>query len=98
MVVPFLSKFVQSETKVFKRSTLFLNKKTFFFFWKSTLPPNEKPSNIKIMKADKGNWSVVTNTKDFDGKLLALLNDCEVYRLLSTGNRSFVSVEKKKIN
>ena len=40
-------------------------------------------SNIIIMKADKGNCTIVMNTKDYNGKLLALLNDCEVYRVLS---------------
>ena len=50
--------------------------------------------NIKIMKADKGNCTVVMNTKDYDNKLLlALLNDCEVYRILS-----ITSVEKQIIN
>ena len=55
-------------------------------------------SNIKIMKADKGNCTVVMNTKDYDDKLLALLNDCKVYRVLSKRDKSITSVEKQVNN
>ena len=55
-------------------------------------------SNIKIMKADKGNCTVVMNTKDYDDKLLALLNDCRVYRVLSKRDKSITSVEKQVNN
>ena len=55
-------------------------------------------SNIKIIKADKENCTVVMNTKDYDDKLLALLNDCEVYRVLSKRNKSIASVEKQVNN
>ena len=53
-------------------------------------------SNIKIMKADKGNCTVVINTKDYE--LLALLSDCEVYRVLSKRDKSITSVEKQVNN
>ena len=58
----------------------------------------QSDSNIKIMKADKGNCTVVMNTKDYDNKLLALLNDCEVCRVLSKRDKSITSVEKQANN
>ena len=42
---------------------------------RKTLKELRSDSNIKIMKADKGNCTAVMNTKDYDDKLLALLND-----------------------
>ena len=50
------------------------------------------------MKADKGNCTVVMNTKDYDDKLSAFLNDCEVYRVLSKRDKSVTSVEKQVNN
>ena len=50
---------------------------------RKTLKELRSDYNIKIMKVDIGNCTVVMNTKDYDDKLLALLNDCEVYRVLS---------------
>ena len=58
----------------------------------------QSDSNIKIMKVGKGNCTVVMNTKDYDDKLLALLNDCEVYRVLSKRDKSITSVEKQVNN
>ena len=55
-------------------------------------------SNIKIIKADRGNCTVVMNTKDYDDKLLALLNDCEVFRVLFKRDKSITLVEKQVNN
>ena len=38
------------------------------------------------------------NTEDYDEKLLALLNDCEVCRVLSKRDKSITSVEKQVNN
>ena len=65
---------------------------------RKTLKELRSDSNIKIMKADKENCTVVMNTKDYDDKLLALLNDCEVYRVLSKRDKSITSVEKQVNN
>ena len=51
--------------------------------------------NIIVMKADKGivQLSVIMNTKDYDDKLLALLNDCKECRVLTKRDKSITSVE-----
>ena len=48
-----------------------------------------------IMKADKENCTVVINAKDYDDKLLALLNDCGVYGVLFKRDKFITSVEKQ---
>ena len=51
----------------------------------------------QCLKADKGNCTVVMNTKDYDNKLLALLNDCEAYRILFKAIK-FITSAGKQIN
>ena len=61
----------------------------------SRIPPPNLPSNeiqalgelrndpsIKIMKADKGNSTVIMNTDDYHNKLMLLLNDSNTYQIL----------------
>ena len=51
------------------------------------------------MKSDKGNnCTVVMNIKNYNNKLVTLLNDCEIYPILSKGDKFITSVEKQVNN
>ena len=52
-------------------------------------------TSIKIMKADKGNATVVMDSQEYEYKLLSLLNSRDVYQILPDGDNSIVSIEKQ---
>ena len=63
---------------------------------RKTLKDLRSDFKIKTMKADKTNFTVVMNTKDYDDKLSALSNDCEVYRVLAKRDKSISLRSKNK--
>ena len=42
---------------------------------------------IRIMRADKGNCTVIMDKKDYDVKIMHLLNDRNVYQILPVGGQ-----------
>ena len=49
------------------------------------------------MKADKGNCTVITYKKDYDDKIVHLLNDRNVYQILPVGDKA-IEITDKKVN
>ena len=72
-------------------------------------PPNLSPEEkkalqelisdhtIRIMKADKGNCTVIMDKKDYNDKIMHLLNDRNVYQILPVGDKS-IEITEKKVN
>ena len=49
------------------------------------------------MKADKGSCTVITDKKDYDDKIMHLLNDRNVYQILPVGDKA-IEIADKKVN
>ena len=72
-------------------------------------PPNLSPEEkkalqelrsdhtIRIMRADKGNCTVIMDKKDYDDKIIHLLNDRNVCQILPVGGKS-IEITEKKVN
>ena len=49
------------------------------------------------MRADKGNCTVIMGKKDYNDKIMHLLNDRNVYQILPVGDKS-IEITEKKVN
>ena len=64
---------------------------------KKALRELQSNQTIRIMKADKGNCTVITYKKDYDDKIVHLLNDRKVYQILPVGDKA-IEIADKKVN
>ena len=64
---------------------------------KKALQELKSDQTIRITTADKGNCTVIIDKKDYDDKIMHLLNDCNVYQILPVGDMS-IEITEKKIN
>ena len=64
---------------------------------KKALQELRSDQTIRIMRADKGNCTVIMEKKDYDDKIMHLLNDRNAYQILPVGDKS-IEITKKRVN
>ena len=76
--------------KEFKTSTSKLNPKR-----NEALKELKSDNSIKLLKADKGNSTVITDSLDYDTKIMTLLKDETTYKIVSFHTNPIVAIEKR---